>query len=233
MSRNSVLEVTILGWKKHNAAKQKNHRHFMLEDRFFDDSKISQLSKDELLVYMRLLTIAAENACETVTIHSQMLPKRWRIGERSLKNHVESLKQIQLVSYCSFNNINKINIIREAQVPADVVLENQELEETENPPEQILMEVWNDYCGNLDKVKFMGAARKRHAANRWKDKPDVDYWIDIIHYLATTPWYNGSGGRGWKANFDFVMGKKEKHLEIYEKIENLKEHGKFQSPGAK
>lgn len=99
MRNKSIFTVTINNWEKHNGNKKKNHRYFLLEYRFFEDEKISQLRTSEALIFLKCLCIAADLQTNQCRIHAGLLPNRWRIGDELLENHLKSLQSFQLLSY--------------------------------------------------------------------------------------------------------------------------------------
>lgn len=108
----STFDVEVIGWEKHNGSKKKNHRYFMLEYRFFEDSKISQLKQIECLLFIKCLCIAADLMVNRFQIHAGMMPKRWRIDDKTTENCLKTLQEFQLVRYeknDSFPNTKQYN----------------------------------------------------------------------------------------------------------------------------
>lgn len=96
---NDIFVVSIPNWEKHNGSKKKNHRYILLEVRFFEDGKVTQLKQIEALLYLKCLTIAGDLLSNRFEVHAGMMPKRWRIDDKLLENCLNSLQQIQLVTY--------------------------------------------------------------------------------------------------------------------------------------
>lgn len=71
----------------------------MLEVRFFEDAKITQLKQIESLLYLKCLTIAGDLLSNQFEVHAGMMPKRWRIDDKLLANCLKSLQEIQLLTY--------------------------------------------------------------------------------------------------------------------------------------
>lgn len=95
----NTYKITVLGWEKHNGNKKKGHRSFLLETRFFEDEKISQLRLIEVVLFLKCLCIAGELMSSQFTIHAGLMPKRWRINDKLLQDCCETLQSFQLVTY--------------------------------------------------------------------------------------------------------------------------------------
>lgn len=93
-----VFKISIPGWNEHNGSKKKNHRYFMIENRFFEDSKISQLKQIEVLIFIKCLSIAGDLTSDSFEIHAGLMPKRWRVDDKLMTNSLNSLQQLQLVT---------------------------------------------------------------------------------------------------------------------------------------
>lgn len=94
-----TFKITITNWEKHNGTKKKNHRYFMLEYRFFEDEKISQLKQIEALLFLKCLCIAADLMSNRCVVHAGLMPRRWRVNDRLMENCLKSLQSFQLLSY--------------------------------------------------------------------------------------------------------------------------------------
>jgi hypothetical protein len=68
-----------------------------------------------------------------------------------------------------------------------------------------LMALWNEFSGNLPKVKAMTPDRKSKAMARIRECDDRNTWIAVIKYLSATPFYNGNNDRKWRADFKYVL----------------------------
>lgn len=78
-----------------------------------------------------------------------------------------------------------------------------------------LLDIWNQHCGNLPKVKALNEERRRKIKTRLKENSDLEYWADVAKALAANPFCNGDNKSGWIANFDFFI-KPGTHLKAAE-----------------
>lgn len=57
----------------------------------------------------------------------------------------------------------------------------------------------------LPEVKLCSPSRRKHAANRWKEHPSEEFWLEVIERVNASAFCLGKNNRGWKADFDFLM----------------------------
>jgi hypothetical protein len=98
MAGFTSYKITITNWEKHNGNKKKNHRYFLMENRFFEDSKINQLKQIDVLLFIKCLAIAGDLNSNSFEIHAGLMPKRWRIDDKLLANCCKTLEQNQLLT---------------------------------------------------------------------------------------------------------------------------------------
>lgn len=100
---NDVFLVTIVNWSKHNKNKKKNHRYFLLENRFFYDSKIAQLSVGTCMTYVWLLSLCAESGSgqhgDTFECSVRHMPDTLKTGGGRLEDRLCQLQSFQLLIY--------------------------------------------------------------------------------------------------------------------------------------
>lgn len=74
-----------------------------------------------------------------------------------------------------------------------------------------LAELWNSHRGGLPEVRGCSGTRRKYADSRWKEKPDPQYWTDIIARILRSPFCTGDNDRGWVADFDFLIRPETQH----------------------
>ncbi len=79
----------------------------------------------------------------------------------------------------------------------------------------VLFEIWNKHSGTLPKAELLTAKRRKHAKERWREKPDLDYWVLIAEKLAASDFCTGQTGGTWIADFDFML-KPDTHVKVFE-----------------
>jgi hypothetical protein len=68
-----------------------------------------------------------------------------------------------------------------------------------------LLGLWNATVTKLPKAQKLTAERRRHAAARLKDEPDLGAWKAAILRLEASAFATGENDRGWRADFDFLI----------------------------
>lgn len=75
---------------------------------------------------------------------------------------------------------------------------------------------------SLPEVKLCSPSRRRHAANRWKENPNEEFWLEVLERVNASKFCLGANQRGWKADFDFLM-RPDSAAKVLE--------GKYDNPG--
>ena len=87
-----------------------------------------------------------------------------------------------------------------------------------------LVDIWNKFTiDQLPKVNALspGSTRHRNAIARWKEKPDDNYWTQVVLRINRTKFMLGDNERKWVADFDFFV-KSDSHNKIMEgKYDNI------------
>jgi len=106
-------------------------------------------------------------------------------------------------------------------------------------PSPKLIEIWNDNCGPLAKVKSANSKRLRLIATRWRELDELQ-WVEVVQRLSRSNFCTGQNDRGWRADFDFLLkaDTATKTLEgRYDNREGLKngmtEDGRYLTPAMK
>ena len=97
MSKNDVFEIEVLGWEKNQKSLKKNHSHFMVSKRIFDDHKVATLTPLERLLYVTLLARCADECSSTITPTRQQLLTSMGCVTHDLVRSIASLQENQLV----------------------------------------------------------------------------------------------------------------------------------------
>lgn len=143
MSKN-VYTITINNWEKHNGNKKKNHRYFLLENRFFEDSKITQLKQIEVLLFIKFLAIAGDLNNNRFQIHAGMMSKRWRIDDKLLLNSCKSLESFQLLTIENSSSL----LIQNNRKEKKTIEENTNYSEVTKSKQDLNKKIWEAYKEN-------------------------------------------------------------------------------------
>jgi hypothetical protein len=76
---------------------------------------------------------------------------------------------------------------------------------TERPED--LLALWNltASTAGLPTARELSASRRKHAAARLRDRPLAE-WRDVVTRIGASAFCRGAGPRGWKADFDWLIG---------------------------
>ena len=86
------------------------------------------------------------------------------------------------------------------------------------PGAQKLANIWNEWKAlKLPAIVGLSPSSQRHknAAARWKEKPDVEYWIMTIGKINESAFCCGENDRGWLADFEFLV-RPDTHFRVRE-----------------
>jgi len=67
------------------------------------------------------------------------------------------------------------------------------------------MEDYNTICLELPRIKSISGGRYRTVKARWKEHPSIEEFRAMFRKVQLSPFLNGYGKDGWKANFDWLM----------------------------
>lgn len=67
-----------------------------------------------------------------------------------------------------------------------------------------LIQIWNQECGILPKVKHSNASRDKRVAKLWRERSPEE-WSEVIKRIAISEFCLGKNDRGWKATFDWLL----------------------------
>ena len=82
-------------------------------------------------------------------------------------------------------------------------------------PYEKLRELFNSTCLSLSKVVGISGKRQTAVGARWKEHPDLDWWIKYFERVEASGFLKGKNERKWKATFDWLInsGNMDKVLE--------------------
>src|SRR5690606_34039011 len=110
-------------------------------------------------IFIRCLSICGDMNTNSCQIHVGLIPKRWRVGDKSLQNALNTLQSFQLLSYEKqlpnrIEKKTKEDKRKEKNIYVDQ--KNSELKKINSDPPILptksahpLLEIWNTHCGDL------------------------------------------------------------------------------------
>jgi hypothetical protein len=215
-----IYTITLNNWSKHQSKHKEHYKKFLFYNNFFSDDKVAQLTPIEVTFFVYLLCIASEKASDCVQIHVKSLPKGFRISDKSMSNYLTRFEQLQLVSIEKRESliikrrerievkerIERINSISPTETNQAEKQETKmpDIPDQRSDPPSKLISIWNDHCGELQKVRKSNPTRDRKIKALFNKLSELE-WIEVIKKLAASNFCNGKNDRGWKADFDFLL----------------------------
>ena len=92
-----------------------------------------------------------------------------------------------------------------------------------------LMDLWNGLPPPIAKVKKLTGKRRKAAMARMAETGWYDEARRALDIVETDPFYRGSGGRGWVANFDWFC-RPDTVQKLIEKLEGLEAMQRHAAP---
>lgn len=92
---------------------------------------------------------------------------------------------------------------------------NKETHTSASAERHLLLDLWNQHSPPLPTVREFSKKRKAAARARWREKPEPEYWAEVVQRIATSDFCRGGGATGWKANFDWFL-KPDTHIRVSE-----------------
>lgn len=94
-----VFGVTVIKWAEHNKKHKKGMGYFKFSNGFLTDQSIANCRPIDVILFIHCLCVASESSTDRIRISNKTLPKQLRMGDTSLTNGLERLKQLQLVTF--------------------------------------------------------------------------------------------------------------------------------------
>lgn len=96
-------------------------------------------------------------------------------------------------------------VSNETTSPSELILVSEADEPDQLKPEHVV-EAWNDVAERrgLAKVKTLTPQRRRKLMSRIKEA-GVDGFTEAIGTIEASPFLRGENGRGWRADFDWML----------------------------
>lgn len=236
---NIIFKISIPSWDLHNATKKKNHRSFKLENRFFSDDKVSQLSAVQTRFYLYLLTVASDLNQSSYTLTTNSIPSYFRLRTHSIQSSLTKFESLQLLKYeKSPPNTREEKRIEEnrredkpkKENPADKsaapISSGLKFPRPKNKQKTIGVEkykqetldfvkTWNS-SEKVKKILTLNEDRKSKLAARFESEIFRAQWPAVITKIGLTPFLHGVNDKGWIADFDWVICNDKNYLKVLE-----------------
>lgn len=227
VARITEIYVTILNWERFNPRKDvKQSSWFRFEHSWFENPDFFDFTHTEKLIWVYILSLASKKNASEIIIYSSHALKIADFSIEDLLSALQKLNKIKAIVFryvtspirgrtrtigsgtytngsvtdtCSTNETRRDETRRD-----DHVNEIRAIARPLLPP---LVEVWNQVSSqSLSKVRSMNptSSRYRSAIARWREKPDREFWVQVIQRLNASSFCCGKNDRGWKADIEFI-----------------------------
>ena len=222
------MRIKIKNWEKYQPRKDiKSQSWFRLNNDLFYDPKICELDHEGLITLLYLFCEASRTNQNgelfLSRIHSRI---HSRLQDRDLNRSIKKLQELQIIEQPTlrgrYADVTQMCSTIQYKTEQDTADREKHVSGRAKalPP---LASFWNENCGNLPKVKACGKDRTRKAELRLKEKPDLQYWAQVISILKASDFCNGKNERGWRADFDFLLREETANKALEGKYENRKQ----------
>lgn len=188
---------------------------FRMENSTFFNEKFAELDAEEKLVWFFLLSYASFTNSASFRLNRKYIAMHSGVKEQKVSTAVQILADAGWV---------EVNTSTNADVPlrtdvTDVTDVTERDVRTATPADPVpphpLVQIWNDGCGELPKVRDPSRERLKKVEAAWKKNPSEEFWKGIMGEVRDSHFLNGRGG-GWRASFDWLI-----RMDTKTKVENF------------
>jgi hypothetical protein len=217
------VDVKIPGWEKYNGRKDVTHHSwFRLQNSLFEDHELFHLNPEELCFFIYLLSLASKKNSAEIRVSLSHATAVARFSKAKVISAIDKLVESRVLIISEPSRGRNANVtLALADVTGTVATyerTNEHNEHNKQTGESItlpavagslpaLASLWNETMDPLfPKVEVMSSSSKRRLAlkQRWKEKPDLEFWKAVLSRINASSFCRGSNDRHWVASIDFV-----------------------------
>jgi len=75
---------------------------------------------------------------------------------------------------------------------------------------------FNIECPSLPSVKEINDTRKSKIRTRWKEHPDINYWINVFKEIEASDFLTGRNGKWHNCNIDWIIANNNNYTKVLE-----------------
>jgi hypothetical protein len=204
----ALIDFEIRNWQKFNPRSDRaNYSWFRLQNDFFHDQAIFELSDGQKVLYLFVLCEASKKNSGRVSLTSEYLSAVLKRKPSEIIRDSEHLKSVGVLT----ENPAAFSRLNDGKEPALRPATDERTNETgltENPAANAahpIVEIWNRERGTLAGVRGISGSRAKALKLRWEENPSEAFWIEVITRAAASPFLTGKNDRNWRADFDFIL----------------------------
>jgi len=233
LSKNE-FQLKIVNWRKYQTRTDiKSMNYFRINKSFFIDPKFVSCNATTKLTWFYLLSVCAEDNSELVRCNTSLASKLIPSKTKLVRDALFKLEELGVLSIVS--RPVSVPKVKESKVKESKVKE-REVQQAEltlaTPPSpqakksevlqgpDLIFQLYNENRGELPEARALNKERRKKAAERWKENPSLEYWLEVCQKMQKSAFLLGNNKRGWRANFDWLLGKDKNgavnHLKVAE-----------------
>lgn len=167
--------------------------------------------------FVTSLESIAKTAGKGITIdHVRTAIERFRKLDFLTNKSTKTGRLITIVNWESYQDTEKKSQSKNQRTPKQLPTNNNEINIYNNVPFEEIKNKFNEICSELPQVKSISSKRRIKIATRWKEQPDINYWIEIFKKVQASDFLNGKSGNKWKCSFDWIFDNDTNYIKILE-----------------
>jgi len=182
--------------REHNLYKQK--RRFSQFEAWIDLLLRANHKKTKILMDYQTETVGPG---EFITSEVQ-LGKDWRWDRKTVRKFLAMLEDEKMIVKTGKPKWTHISITNWSSYQSNGQEHGQE---KDTVPYQKIIDLYNEICTHLPKVKSITKGRKEKLKTRWEELGSIEEFEKVFTLTSKSPFLNGKNDRGWKANLDWLI----------------------------
>jgi hypothetical protein len=194
------MRITINNWENYNPKRdQKTYSWLRLENTFALDPVVYEFDLLTKFIWVLLLCEASKKNEADCTIIPQLIAIQAGCKSKDVIQAIENIAKTPLLTY------DRATTASGRITTPTLRDERDDTNDSKKGRSDLILEIWNEECGELPKIMKLTQARKTKVQARLKEYPDLDLWRGAVRKLAQSKFCNGGNDQNWKASFDFLL----------------------------
>jgi hypothetical protein len=163
------------------------------------------INGDEFKAFCWFVGIASKKKNDIVRMNIPHTTRLLNIKEASIHSMIKKLdgKQLDVVSGQDAAKTRPLQTGQTEHNKTDIT--DRHMSSGDDPTAQhLVVQIWNEYCDKLPKVKRLSSDRLKKCQKLIKDLSQTEL-TDVVIKMAKSDFCNGKNDNGWVATFDFFL----------------------------
>ena len=186
---------------------------YLNEDMPYTDEMLSTIFGRSLNIIRLALKTFEKFGMIKIAGHNMIFISNWEKHQ-----NIEGLEKIReqtrlrTMKYREKKQLGKCDVTVTLRDATDIDIDKEldiDKEKSITVPHQQIMDLYNNICTNLPKVKTLNNNRKKAISARWKHyKGDINVFKELFEKANTSDWLIGTNPKNWVADFDWILADK-------------------------